>query len=201
VASARVDGTRPRGGLRVTLAAIAGRQRHRPSRSTPSADPGDVHWNALRGDGTGVFTRFAWALPGDGPGAWVETTSAPCRAGIHACRLADLPYWAGRALYGIELAGDVIEHTTKIVAARGRLLRRIDAYDDAFRATYPRHCADRAHENGVERGKRSSSPPSPRTGPARVVAARIAEEAGGVEAYHAERPRQTDWPAARIGLV
>jgi hypothetical protein len=32
------------------------------------------------------------------------------------------------------------------------------------------------------------------------VAARIAEERGGPDAYHAERRRQTEWLAARLGL-
>ena len=78
----------------------------------------------LRADGTGVFTGFAWPLPDGAPGAWVETEPDPCRSGIHACRLGDLPYRAGRVLYEIELDGDVVEHKTKVVAARGRLARR-----------------------------------------------------------------------------
>ena len=32
------------------------------------------------------------------------------------------------------------------------------------------------------------------------VAARIAEEISGADAYHAERRRQAEWLAARIGL-
>jgi hypothetical protein len=167
------------------------------------------HVNAykfLRADGTGVFTRFAWPLPAGGPGAWVESAPDPCRRGIHACRRSDLPYWAGRVLYEIELDGDVIEHRTKVVAARGRLLRRIDRWDDDLRATYTRYCADRAHaiarDNGLERWEAVIEPSIPE-GPALLgfVAARIAEEAGGVEAYRAERARQTDWLTARLGLV
>ncbi len=160
----------------------------------------------LRADGTGVFTRFAWPLPNGGPGAWVQADPDPCRAGVHACRLGDLPYWAGRTLYEIQLEGDIVEHQTKVVAARGRLLRRIEAWDDGFRATYTRYCADRAHEiareNGLERWEEVIEPSIPE-GPALLgfVAARIAEEAGGVEAYHAERARQTEWLAAHLGLA
>jgi hypothetical protein len=160
----------------------------------------------LRADGTGVFTRFEWPLPDGRPGAWVETDPDPCRAGIHACRRGDLPYWAGRALYEIELDGDVIEHRTKVIAPRGRLLRRIDAWNDDLRATYTRYCADRAHaiarENGIERWEEVIEPSIPE-GPALLgfVAARIAEEAGGVDAYHAERARQSEWLAARLGLM
>jgi hypothetical protein len=160
----------------------------------------------LRADGTGAFTRFAWPLPGDGPGGWVEGDPDPCRSGIHACRLGDLPYWAGRVLYEIELDGDVIEHTTKLVARRGRLLRRIDAWDDDLRAVYTRYCADRAHElaraSGLEHWEEVIEPSIPE-GPALLgfVVARIAEEAAGVEAYHAERARQTEWLAGRLGLA
>ena len=160
----------------------------------------------LRTDGTGVFTRFAWPLPDGGPGAWVQTEPDPCRAGIHACRLSDLPYWAGRALYEIELSGDVVQHKTKVVAPRGRLLRCIDAWDDDFRATYTRYCADRAHElareNGIERWAEVIEPSIPE-GPALLsfVAARIAEEAGGVDAYPAERARHASWLGERLGLV
>ena len=161
----------------------------------------------LRGDGTGVFSGFAWPLPSGGrPGDWVEADPDPCRAGIHACRLGDLPYWAGRALYEIELDGEIIEHTTKVVAPRGRLLRHVDAWDEDFRAAYTRSCADRAHEiaraSGLEHWEEVIEPSIPE-GPALLgfVAARIAEEAGGVAAYHAERGRQSDWLASRAGLV
>ena len=160
----------------------------------------------LHADGTGVFTRFAWPLPGGGPGAWVEAEPDPCRGGIHACRLGDLPYWAGRALYEIELDGAIVEHPTKLVAGRGRLLRRIDAWNDDFRATYTRHCADRAHEiaraTGLEHWEEVIEPSIPE-GPALLgfVAARIAEEASGVEASHAERAHQAAWLAGRLGLA
>ncbi len=165
-----------------------------------------IAYKFLRADGTGTFTRFPWPLPDGAPGAWVESEPDPCRSGIHACRLGDLPYWAGRALYEIELDGEVLEHKTKVVARRGRLLRRIDAWDDDFRAGYTRYCADRAHEiaraNGLERWEEVIEPSIPE-GPALLgfVAARIAEEAGGLDAYHAERGRQTDWLAARLGLL
>jgi hypothetical protein len=168
--------------------------------------PVSAYYKFLRADGSGVFTRFAWPLPGDGPGAWVQARPEPCRSGVHACRLAHLPYWAGRVLYEIELDGDVDEHADKVVAPRGRLLRRIDAWDEDFRAVYTRHCADRAHEiaraTGLERWEEVIEPSIPE-GPALLgfVAARIADEAGGLEAYHAERARQAAWLGDRLGLV
>ena len=100
----------------------------------------------LTADGHGLFSRFAWPLPNGGPGAWVESEIEPCRAGIHACRKNDLPFWIAPALYEIELEGPVDEHAVKVVAARGRLLRRIDAWDASMREAYGQMCFARAHE-------------------------------------------------------
>lgn len=165
-----------------------------------------IAYKFLRAEGTGVFTGFAWPLPDGGPGAWVEADVEPCRSGVHACRPRDLPLWAGRALYEIELAGDIREEPMKVVAPRARLLRRIDAWDD-LRDTYTRMCADRAHELALGQSPPLEDwdaviEPSVREGPALLgfVAARIAEEISGVEAYHAERARQTAWLVERLAL-
>jgi hypothetical protein len=133
-----------------------------------------IAYKFLRADGTSPFTRFAWPLPDGAPGAWVEARVEPCRSGIHACR--------------------------------ARLLRRLDAWDAAARDEYTRMCADRAHELAgmpslahwdavIER--------STRWGPALLgfMAARIAEERSGRDAYHAERARQVEWLAERLGLA
>jgi hypothetical protein len=161
----------------------------------------------LRADGASVFTGFRWPLPaGDGPGEWVTAAIDPCRAGIHACRVGDLPYWAGRVLYEAEVAGPVAEQQTKVVAARGRLVRRVDAWDDAFRDEYTRYCADRAttlaREGGLD-GWDAVIEPSVPEGPALLsfVAARIAEEIEGRPGYHDERARHARWLADRLGLA
>jgi hypothetical protein len=49
-------------------------------------------------------------------------------------------------LYEIELDGDIVEQRWKVVAPLGRLLRRIEAWDDQLRDAYTRICADRAHD-------------------------------------------------------
>ena len=166
-----------------------------------------IAYKFLRGDGSSVFTGFRWPLPGGAPGAWVDAPVEPCRSGIHACRPAGLPYWIGRSLYEVELAGEIVEEPTKLVASRARLLRPITAWNDGVRDDYTRMCADRAHELAL-----GASPPleqwdaviepSVPEGPALLgfVAARIAEERHGTAAYHAERGRQTAWLVARLGL-
>jgi len=161
----------------------------------------------LRPDGRGVFSAFSWPPPGDGPGEWVEAPLEPCRSGIHACRVTDLPLWAGRSLYEIELDGEVVEQRMKVVATRGRLVRRIEAWDDDLRAEYTRMCADRAHELALGQSPPLEDwdavvEPSVREGPALLgfVAARIAEEIDGIDGYRRERTRQTDWLVERLDL-
>jgi hypothetical protein len=166
-----------------------------------------IAYKFLRRDGAGPFTRHPWPLPDRGPGAWVEAPVVPCRSGLHACRPADLPLWLGRELYEVELDGEIVEERTKVVAPRARLLRRIDAWDDAARAAYTRDCADRAHALVREAGPGFEDwgavvEPSTAEGPALLgfVAARIAEERDGAAAYHAERARQVAWLRERLGL-
>lgn len=165
-----------------------------------------IAYKFLRDDGGGVFSAFRWPLPGDGPGAWVEAQVDPCRSGIHACRAADLPFWAGRALFEMELDGEVLVERRKVVSPRGRLLRRIEEWD-ALRDTYTRMCADRAHELAQSVAPRLEDweaviEPSIPEGPALLgfVAARIAEEISGEDAYQAERERQAAWLIERLDL-
>jgi hypothetical protein len=166
-----------------------------------------IAYKFLHADGSSLFSGFSWPLPNGGPGEWVEGPVEPCRSGIHACRVSDLPYWAGRVLYEIELAGDLVEDTSKVVAARGRLVRRVEGWDEALREEYTRMCADRAHALALHESPRLEQwdavvEPSIPEGPALLgfVAARIAEERGGPPAYTAERVRQARWLAGRLGL-
>jgi hypothetical protein len=166
-----------------------------------------IAYKFLSPDGTSVFTGFGWPLPNGGPGAWVEANVEPCRSGIHACRPEHLPLWAGQILYEAELDRDIVEERTKVIASRARLTRRIETWDGPMRERYTRMCADRAHELAS-----TASPPladweaviepSIPEGPALLgfVAARIAEEISGPDAYHAERARQTGWLVEQLGL-
>jgi hypothetical protein len=166
-----------------------------------------IAYKFLGPDGRGVFSAFRWPLPSDVPGAWVEAPVDPCRSGIHACRRGDLPLWLGRSMYEIELDGAIVEQGTKVVASRARLLHRVESWDGDARAEYTRMCADRAHELAL--GASPALPewdaviePSTGEGPALLgfVAARIAEERGGVAAYREERARQARWLAERLAL-
>jgi hypothetical protein len=160
----------------------------------------------LLAESTGQFSGFRWPLPNGGPGAWVDAAVDPCRSGIHACRPADLPYWVGQTLYEVELAGEITEFDHKIVAPRGRLVRRVEAWTDATRDEYSLMCIARAHElaEAADRPLEGWAPPEEAVGrgPALMgyITARIAEELGGKPAFEAERARQTAWLVERLGL-
>lgn len=160
----------------------------------------------LTEDGVGVFSRFRWPLPNGGPGEWVEAEVDPCRRGVHACRPTDLPYWLAPTLYEIELEGDVVVHTLKVIAARGRLVRRIEAWNEQAREAYSQMCIARAAQLAAfSPGAVPSWAPTPEAsagGPALMgfIAARIAEETGGIDAYVEERVRQVEWLVGRLEL-
>jgi hypothetical protein len=161
----------------------------------------------LTAGGLGMFSRFAWPLPDGGPGAWVASEVHPCRAGIHGCRREDLPYWVAPALYEIELDGAVEDFRLKIVAPRGRLLRRVADWDTAAQQEYARMCLSRVRQLADEAPELPAgwAPPSLQASPAAgahlgFVAARIAEELGGSEAYIEERRRQSAWLVDRLAL-
>ena len=159
----------------------------------------------LTTDGTGVFSGFAWPLPGGAPGAWVESEVDPCRSGIHACRPSDLPYWLADALYEIELDGPLDEQAVKVVAPRGRLIRRVESWDEAMREAYSQMCFARAGELSATNAEVASWAPPPTIGlweAARLgfIVARIAEQVGGIAAHLEERRRQSEWLVERLEL-
>ncbi len=161
----------------------------------------------LRTDGTSPFATYRWDLPDLEPGRWVNAPVDPCRSGIHACRMADLPFWVDDTLYEVELDREIVAGRSKLVASRGRLLRRIEPWDEELRHAYMRMCADRARELALSvtpplEAWGAMAKPSVGHGPGAIgfVAARIAEEVSGPEGYRAERARQAAWLAERLGL-
>lgn len=165
-----------------------------------------IAYKFLTDDGSAVFSRFRWPLPNGGPGEWVEAEVDPCRSGVHACRLVDLPFWIAPSLYEMELDGDVVVHSLKVVAPRGRLVRRIDAWNADTREAYSQMCIARAGEIAASApeplGAWAPAAEASVAGPALMgfMAARMAEQLGGVGAYMEERMRQSAWLADHLGL-
>ena len=162
----------------------------------------------LGSDCTGRFSGFAWPLPSGGaPGAWVEAVPSRCASGVHACRVADLPFWIDASLWRIELTGQVGTAERKLVAPRGRLVERIEAWDAVAMREFGSAClarvsplADRSPELAPYVADVRTFAETGKAGVAGFVAARTAEMAGGVAGYDAEREAQARWLADRLGL-
>jgi hypothetical protein len=97
----------------------------------------------------GLYSGFEWPVAsGDEPGRWVETAGALRSGinGIHACRLADLPYWIDDELWEVELGGQVLDFERGLVARRGRLLRRLERWNRETAEAFAGACVARARE-------------------------------------------------------
>jgi hypothetical protein len=88
------------------------------------------------------ISRFRWP----DPGVWVDAAEAPapCRAGVHVCRTAELPYWIADELWEVEVEGPLIDAPAAVVARRARLLRRIEGWDRSGGGAFTAACVDRA---------------------------------------------------------
>ena len=162
-----------------------------------------IAYKFLDEGGVSPFAGFRWPV-----GEWVEAAGAErCRLGIHACRRDDLPFWLGRELWEIELEDEVVAHRRKVVAQRGRLVRRVEAWNQALLEEFGRSVLGRT------RGRFGSVPlvsgyvadierflALGRVPIAAFAAARAAELSGGAAAYDRERLRQAGWLADRLGL-
>lgn len=165
-----------------------------------------IAYKFLAPSAIGVFSGFAW--PRD---AWVEAEGPleTCRRGIHACRPEDLPFWLDAELWEVELDGRIVAEERKLVAERGRLRRRLNAWP-ALSAEFAAACAERCEAlaaadeaDGFLAGWADDAARLAREGAvatAAYVAAHAAARAGGPAAQVAERTWQADWLAERLGL-
>lgn len=167
-----------------------------------------IAWKFLAPGSVGPFSRFAWPTPSGGvPGPWVEAVVHPCATGIHACEVGHLPFWLHAELWEIELEGAVMRTERKLVAPRGRLLRRVDAWDrDAMRA-FCEDCAARVDGYAARSELAAEYLVDMADDIARYLAAtasddaaRAAWAAGGADEQAAERAAQARWLAERLGL-
>ena len=161
-----------------------------------------IAYKFLRPDRVGPFSGVQWPAPG----RWLESgVTDMCRHGVHACRVGDLPFWIGLGdLWAVELDGRIEEGEHKVAAPRGRLVRRVEAWNPTTAAEVRDACAAEA----LRRAERNPD----LTGIARDVGltrvasmaafmgARTAELDEGPAGYDAERSRQADWLAAKLSL-
>ena len=162
-----------------------------------------IAYKFLASGAVAPFTGYRWR-----PGEWVDADAAdPCRLGVHACRTRDLPIWLDDELWELELDGDVIELDRKLVAPRGRLIRRVDAWTPDVALAFARFCAQRTRRrvgflpvlSGFV-GDVDRFVSQRRVAIAGFAAARAAELRDGPRAYDPERLVQAAWLAGRLGL-
>jgi hypothetical protein len=126
------------------------------------------------------------------PGTWLETERElePCLSGIHALRAQALLGWIDDELWTCELGGAIQDDGDVLVAERGRLLERVQAWNEVSAYDFARSCATRGrglvvaalrrqgHEiqaqelEGLDAASFAAAAPS--------VVARLPEEAAGL---------------------
>jgi hypothetical protein len=99
----------------------------------------------LREGGVGTHSGFQWPLPNGKPGKWVKVTGTleACENGIHAALPHQAMSWFHAECYVIELGGKVIDSGDKLVARKGRLIRRVDEWNDTTARLFTADCAER----------------------------------------------------------
>jgi hypothetical protein len=170
---------------------------------------GEVAYKFTRPGARSPFTGFEWPV-----GAWVEVEGAVglCANGIHACRVEALPRWVDAELWRIELEDVQVEHEGVLVARRGRLLDRIEAWDADTSRALARSCAARVREAADRHPepllrRRAEVIPEIAEGPdPSAVALSMYTTAHALDevvpgSYWEERRRQAEWLRDRLGLV
>jgi hypothetical protein len=163
-----------------------------------------IAYKFLRAGAVAPFTGFRWE-----PDTWVEPgRPIACERGVHGCRADDLPYWLRAELWEIELAGEIVEAERKLVAERGRLVRRVPGWDAAAAAALARDCAKRTRALATrhpasERLRRIAQDTEVDLGRGATLivpyfASVAAEQAGGRDLRLAERGHQAAWLTANV---
>jgi hypothetical protein len=161
-----------------------------------------IAYKLLRPNGTAPFSGTQWPPPG----VWLDAAEIEsCRTGIHACRPAHLPFWLGLGeLWEVELDGDVVEDERKIVAERGRLIRRVDEWNGETSRAFALECAAEARRRAERApelsGYADDAAATPVAAVAAFIGARAAESQDGPAGYDAERRRQAEWLTRALRL-
>jgi hypothetical protein len=168
----------------------------------------------------GPFSEVAWPTPSnEAPGAWVESNAAveECRGGVHVCTLVDLSHWLHDELWVVEIDGERLAGRDAVIAERGRLVQRLDAWQHGAAARFAEAARDHAAqlvaaETGPERERllgfiANASAHLPRGSTALAAycsAMAIAWQHGGdhfdLAGYRSERVWQSEQIARELGL-
>ncbi len=107
-----------------------------------------IAYKFLSPDRVGLFSGVRWPEPG----TWLEANAEVerCVSGIHALSEAGLLDWIDDELWTCELDGIVQDDGHVLVAERGRLLERVEAWNESTARDFACACAARGREHVVE---------------------------------------------------
>jgi hypothetical protein len=144
------------------------------------------------------FTFIRWPKTG-----WISAPAGgTAGSGVHACRIAHLPFWVDEELWRVELGGAIVEHETQLEAQRGRLQERISSWNPAaFATACARRAAAVAEEfPSSELDHYAALSRTCGTATAAYIAAVAMVAARGAHAFAEERAWQAQWLARELGL-
>ena len=107
-----------------------------------------IAYKFLSSGRVGLFSRVRWPEPG----TWLQADAdvERCVSGIHAVHPEGLLNWIDDELWTCELDGLVDDDGQELVAERGRLLERVDGWNETSARDFARACAARGRELVVE---------------------------------------------------
>ena len=158
----------------------------------------------------GRFTGAPWPAAGQ----WLETAGAldACASGVHATSLDALAYWFEDELWTVELGGEILDLGTVLVAHRGRLISRIEAWPQ-ISPEFARDCANQARTLAegtpgdarvaalaAEAAEHAELANTPRHAVIAAYAAAVAADVLEPGAFDSERLRQSRRIAAILSL-
>jgi len=161
------------------------------------------------------FSGTGWPAPSaHAPGAWVAVDGdlETCANGVHACSRQALAYWFDEELWMVELAEEIRDAGTVLVARRGRLLERVTRWPAVSRA-FAEDCAAHARRRVTAAGAdarlaevvadaehHAACADGPRDAVIAAYAAAVAAAALEPGGFEAERARQSGVLATLLGL-
>lgn len=151
----------------------------------------------LRPGRVAPFAGVTWPEPG----GWLAPD-------VHGILPEALAVWIAEELWSVEL-DDAEEVVPGVLAAsRGRLLARVEGWDDAAAREFARACAERARDGATGRAAEYAADATAAVerataGPAAALVGYMAAHAAEAKApgsFATERRRQSLWLAERLGL-
>jgi hypothetical protein len=160
----------------------------------------------LRSVRVAPFTGVVWPEPGE----WLDAAAPPelCRSGVHGLLPEVLATWVADELWHVELERGEPLAPGIVVAPRGRLLERVEAWNDETARVFANACIEHVRQRAAGRaaeylGDAEAVAKNVRAGDSATrvgyIAAHTAEliEPGG---FTAERRWQSRWLADRLAL-